>query len=166
MADQHCGFLLLIFCGFAINAENPPSIHTLTHAPITFKDGDRVEFHCQAGGDLPISYQWFATDFYGNGKDISGIRYTLDSNTGQLVINSIQRSQDDGYYYCVAINPAGKVRSDRKKIQVSYLEVTPTSTASTSVPQGGAIVYTYPPVKSYPDPTSVTWKKRRHYCNV
>lgn len=159
MADQHCGFLLLIFCGFAINAENPPSIHTLTHAPITFKDGDRVEFHCQAGGDLPISYQWFATDFYGNGKDISGIRYTLDSNTGQLVINSIQRSQDDGYYYCVAINPAGKVRSDRKKIQVSYLEVTPTSTASTSVPQGGAIVYTYPPVKSYPDPTSVTWKK-------
>lgn len=100
-------------------AENPPSIHTLTKTPSTFKNGDFVTLHCQAGGDSPRSYQWFAVDLSGNNKDLSGSRFRHQSNTGQLVISNLQHSQDDGYYYCVAINPAGRVRSKGLAIRVS-----------------------------------------------
>ena len=75
--------------------------------------------HCQASGDSPISYQWLATDFHGNAKDISGNRYSHQQSTGRLVISNLQHDQDDGYFYCVAMNAAGRVRSGRVPIQVS-----------------------------------------------
>ena len=104
---------------FFFLAENPPSISTLTKTPSTFKNGDSVTLHCQAGGDLPRSYQWFAVDLSGNSKDLSGSRFRHQSNTGQLVISNLHHSQDDGDYYCVAINPAGRVRSKGLAIRVS-----------------------------------------------
>lgn len=104
---------------FLFLAENPPSIYTLTKTPSTFKNGDSVTLHCQARGDLPRSYQWFAVDLSGNSKDLSGSRFRQQSNTGQLAISNLQHTQDDGYYYCVAINPAGRVRSKGLAIRVS-----------------------------------------------
>ena len=99
--------------------ETPPSIFRVTRTPYNFKDGGSVTLHCHASGDSPITYQWFAFDFNGNSKDISGSRYNHQSSIGRLTISNLQHAQDDGYFYCVAMNAAGKTRSDRVLIQVS-----------------------------------------------
>ena len=77
-----------------------------------------MTLHCQARGDSPISYQWLATDFQGNAKDVSRNRYSHHPSTGRLVISNLQHDQDDGYFYCVAMNAAGRMRSHRVTIQV------------------------------------------------
>ena len=46
-------------------------------------------------------------------------RYTLQSVTGKLTISNLNHTQDDGYFYCVAANADGKVRSQRLVIQVA-----------------------------------------------
>ena len=78
-----------------------------------------MTFHCQASGDSPITYEWLATDFHGNAKDVKRNRYSHSESTGRLVINNLQHDQDDGYFYCVAMNAAGKMRSHRVPVQVS-----------------------------------------------
>lgn len=159
MVDQQSGFLLLIFCCFAIKAETPPLIFRATRTPDNFKDGGSVTLHCQASGDSPITYQWFAFDFNGNSKDISGSRYNHQSSIGRLTISNLQHAQDDGYFYCVAMNAAGRMRSDRVLIQVSYLETTANSGGSSiTVFEGGALRYTYPGVNSFPHPSFI-WRK-------
>ncbi|XP_078347645.1 protein sidekick-2-like isoform X2 [Oculina patagonica] len=87
-------------------------------------------------------------------------RYTLDVSTGKLTIRNLNHTQDDGYFFCVAMNAAGKVRSNRLLIQVAYLEVFPNAGAavSTSALQGGEFTYDYPMVKSFPKP-QITWTK-------
>ena len=104
---------------FCLPSENPPTISSVTKTPVSFYEGGRVTLHCSATGNTPLTYQWFATDFEGNAKDVSSGRHSQQPSTGQLVINSLNHTLDDGYYYCVARNPAGKTRSTRLKIQVS-----------------------------------------------
>lgn len=111
--------LELMYFKFLFSPENPPRILHATKTPANFKDGGRVDLHCQASGDSQITYQWFATEFNGYDKDISGSRYTHNQNTGQLIINNLQHGKDSGYFYCVAGNAAGKIRSQRVLIQVS-----------------------------------------------
>ena len=105
----------------SLSLENPPTISTVVNTPLNknYKEGDRLTLHCQATGDSPLSYQWFATDFEGNAKDISSSRYSHQPSTGQLVISNLNHTQDDGYFYCVAKNPAGRTRSTRLLIQVA-----------------------------------------------
>ena len=101
--------------------DNPPSISSVDKTPANFKQGDTLELHCQATatGSSLITYEWFGTDFEGNSKDMLLSRYTLQSNTGKLTISNLNHTQDDGYFYCVAANAAGKVRSKRLVIQVA-----------------------------------------------
>ena len=101
--------------------DNPPSISSVDKTPANFKQGGTLELHCQATatGSSLITYEWFATDFEGNSKDMRLSRYTLQSNTGKLTISNLNHTQDDGYFYCVAANAAGKVRSERLVIQVA-----------------------------------------------
>ena len=100
--------------------ENPPTINVVSYTPANFRDGGTVTLHCQASSSSsPLTYQWFATDFNGNSKDISKSNYNHESSTGRLTISSLKHGQDDGYFYCVAMNAAGRVRSRRLLIQVS-----------------------------------------------
>ncbi|KAJ7340258.1 Roundabout 1 [Desmophyllum pertusum] len=162
MVHQQSGLLFLLLCWIAVKAENPPSISTLTKSPTNFKDGDTITLHCQASatGSSTFTYQWFATDFEGNGKDISLSRYSHQVNTGRLTIRSLNHTQDDGYFYCVAKNTAGRVRSKRLLIQVAHLEVTPNvdTSVSKSALQGAELTYEYPVVQSFPEPM-ITWTK-------
>nr|XP_058964313.1 protein sidekick-2-like isoform X2 [Pocillopora verrucosa] len=160
MVHQQSGLLLCLLCWIAVKAENPPTISSVTKTPVSFYEGGRVTLHCSATGNTPLTYQWFATDFEGNAKDVSSGRHSQQPSTGQLVINSLNHTLDDGYYYCVARNPAGRTRSTRLKIQVSFLEKTPNVDTSVSlgVLQGGEFTYEYPVIKSFPKPT-ITWTK-------
>ena len=101
--------------------DSPPSISSVDKTPANFKQGGTLELHCQATatGSSLITYEWFATDFEGNSKDMLLSRYALQSNTGKLTISNLNHTQDDGYFYCVAANAAGKVRSKRLVIQVA-----------------------------------------------
>lgn len=160
MIHQQSGLLLCLLCWIAVKAENPPTISSVTKTPVSFYEGGRVTLHCSATGNTPLTYQWFATDFEGNAKDVSSVRHSQQPSTGQLVINRLNHTLDDGYYYCVARNPAGRTRSTRLKIQVSFLEKTPNVDTSVSlrVLQGGEFTYEYPVIKSFPKPT-ITWTK-------
>ena len=102
-------------------ADTPPSITWLDKTPTNFKDGGTLHLHCQATatGSSIITYKWFATDFEGNIRDMSLSRYSLQVSTGQLTISNLNHTQDDGYFYCVALNAAGKVKSKRLLIQVA-----------------------------------------------
>lgn len=104
-----------------VSSDTPPSITSLDKTPANFKDGGTLQLHCQATatGSSLITYKWFATDFEGNSKDMSLGRYNLQASTGQLTISSLNHTQDDGYFYCVAMNAEGKVRSKRLLIQVA-----------------------------------------------
>ena len=110
-------------CGCAFfTLDSPPSISSVVKIPANFKQGGTLMLHCQATatGSSLITYKWFATDFEGNSKDMLLSRYTLQSVTGNLlIISNLNHTQDDGYFYCVAANAAGKVRSQRLVIQVA-----------------------------------------------
>lgn len=109
-------------CGCAFfTLDSPPSISSVDKTPANFRQGGTLDLHCQATatGSSLITYEWFATDFEGNSKDMLLSRYTLQSNTGKLTISNLNHTQDDGYFYCVAANAAGKVRSKRLVIQVA-----------------------------------------------
>jgi len=111
---------LLLNVHFVI-LDNPPSISSVDKTPANFKQGGILHLHCQATAmdNSLITYEWFATDFEGNSKNMLLGRYTHQSNTGMLTISNLNRTQDDGYFYCVAANAAGKVRSKRLVIQVA-----------------------------------------------
>lgn len=117
MAGQQSGLLVLLLCWDAIKAENPPSNLVVVKTPATFQDGGSVSLHCQA--TAASSYQWYATNLNGYRKDISGSKYNHHSSTGRLTISNLQHGQDDGYFYCIARNNGGRVRSERVVIQVS-----------------------------------------------
>ena len=101
--------------------DSPPSISSVDKTPANFQQGGTLNLHCQATatGSSLITYEWFATDFEDNSKDMLLSRYTLQSNTGRLTISNLNHTQDDGYFYCVAANAGGKVRSKRLVIQVA-----------------------------------------------
>ena len=102
---------------FCFNPENPPSNLVVRKVPTNPQNGGSASLNCQA--TAATSYEWFATDLNGYSKDISGSKYTHQASTGQLIISNLQYGQDDGYFYCVAKNNGGQVRSSRVVFQVS-----------------------------------------------
>ena len=118
----YASMVIKLTCGCAFfTLDSPPSITSVVKTPANFKQGGTLELHCQATatGSSLITYKWFATDFEGNSKDMLLSRYILQSVTGKLTISNLNHTQDDGYFYCVAANAAGKVRSQRLVIQVA-----------------------------------------------
>ena len=80
---------------------NPPFIALQPQDNPNAITNDNVNFSTLAGGDLPLSYQWYSIT--------NGVTNTISGASGSnLVLNAVATNQT-GYYFAVVTNSAGSV---------------------------------------------------------
>ncbi|KAL4655902.1 contactin-3-like [Arapaima gigas] len=101
---------------------------------------------CEAGGTPSPQYRWSL-----NGTPIdlkSDFRHHMSGSN--LIINSLDRTQDAGIYQCAASNPLGTILSRKASLNFAYLEnFKPQTRNAVSVREGqGVVLLCGPPMHS------------------
>jgi DNA/RNA endonuclease G (NUC1) len=124
----------------------PPTI-TLSPSSLTATVGDTVNFHVEASGTAPLSYQWR--------KQAQPIAGNASANSSTLVLPSITTT-DAADYDCVVTNIAGFATSGAAALTVSKASASVTlgtlsftydgsahAASATTAPEGLVVTFTY-----------------------
>ncbi|RWS17538.1 Fasciclin-2-like protein [Dinothrombium tinctorium] len=98
-----------------VNIHTSPKITELQDQ-VEGTEGEQLEVICKASGNPPPMISWYDPKRR-NLSNVGG--YIVDRNTGQLTISKVNKEVDNGYFQCVAENPAGR---DEKSLRVKIKE--------------------------------------------
>ncbi|RWS09429.1 Fasciclin-2-like protein [Dinothrombium tinctorium] len=103
------------FRTITVNVLIPPKINDFKDQ-IEGTEGEKLEANCEASGNPHPTITWYDP----KRRDLSNVGgYIVDRNTGQLTIIKANKEVDNGYFQCVAENPAGR---DEKSLKVEIKE--------------------------------------------